>query len=700
MGFSKIPNLSIEIQDTQLKELPLRTERLQAQGQGLSNESDDELAQDLAYWRRLKARDALAPASVDYNDSSWVKPQVLQKDKKTLVFFDINFAPAEIKAAQEVAIARNENFLLFPERTEAQQREIDSTYRRILSTINRLNNCYQEGNRDCTPLRNEVAVAQERLNVAIEQITKIDNIEVIFEQLAKKQVRPSVLVFSGHSGGDGFFTGVFGMVTAQQVSTALQKYPQLIESLNSILLWGCYSGTLSSLVDVWEKNISENPTYVGYRNRAPLGIRPTSGRLLKSYLLKEREFRSAPDLQSAHRVFKSVELISSLDATALLKGNYYAYDRAASVADLLKICAEFEVSLMEQYRCYYQGMAGCENPPSNHLGPLRQLYSYLQVNRHCQGKLQEKYNDLPTPEAVVRLIYLDTIKQNFAHHHSEKFIDFDNLLAELALPRDLSVQSYISSTRALDQQRVQKTNLLLEPMGIRDQSYLLREDWLSLYRFNNAWLHLREAFGLISYFSTGIPCIPFSWVEPGAKEKDACGFEEYLQNPLPKSKEEYLYNGYFFDRFMLESRSIFPNVYNLIYGLGPDMTSIVSTYRGTLDFEIKFLQEEKNRTPLQEQWLQNYLIRQQELPTLSEKQTVERVLQAFESVELKLSELIQMAESHQSGATAVRSMRDLQRNIIKQAEAIRGLLEGAQARSKNQSLNSAPGIVHSNSPGA
>src|SRR4051812_34980375 len=48
---------------------------------------------------------------------------------KTVLFFDLNFAPSEILSAKIAAQSRGENILIYPERTEEQQTEIDKRYR-------------------------------------------------------------------------------------------------------------------------------------------------------------------------------------------------------------------------------------------------------------------------------------------------------------------------------------------------------------------------------------------------------------------------------------------------------------------------------------------------------------------------------------------------------------------------------------------
>lgn len=507
---NSIPNLSIEVNDSQQFQVPLRSERVQAFEQWNSSKelnAQDELSQDLTYSRNLRA--GLNPFKMNLppKQSYWVPPLPFQKNKKTIVFFDVNFAPAEIKAAQEAARDRGENLLIYPERTEAQHKEIDQTYRRLIAATEETIRCQKEPSRDCSNLEMEINELRERLQRAVDSIKRLDNIEEIFSQLEAREISPSIFIFSGHSSGDGNFGGVFGYLNAEGIALGLKNHPRLESTLTSVMLWGCYSGTLASLVNVWQKQLLPNIGYVGYRNRAPLGIRVSSGRLLKSYLLKESEFLKTSEIKKAHPIFKSLDLVASLDATAVVKDNFFSYDRAAKVSELLEICDRFDAKLMEQYECYSNGKPGCENPPSNHLGPLRQFYSYLQVNRHCENILRSKFPNLPGPESIVRLIYIDTIKGNFNRHHKNEFASFNELLSELSLPLSYGIENYINSSRANDVLRRKQTHEELNSLGLRDGSYLIKENWSAVLKMSSTLRRLNWVLGFDNYVPA-TPCIP------------------------------------------------------------------------------------------------------------------------------------------------------------------------------------------------
>lgn len=454
-----------------------------------------------------------------------------------IVFFDLNFSPMEITAVTAAAKARGEKAHIFPERTPEQQRDLDKYYRLAQSLQTKLRGCQGA---DCGEIIRRLAEVQERLQAITAVMRKVENgeLENIFASLDARSVKVSTMIFSGHSGGTGQVGGLLGGIVVGQVRQAFDKYPRLLEPVRAILLWGCYSGTLHSLSGIWQKNFPSVSTWGGFENRSPLGIRESSGRFLKSFLLSESKLRAAKGLNDAHRVFRSLDLVAELDGTAVVRDMYFTYDQAALVSEMLQRCQAFDNGMMDQFLCYDEGRAGCENPPADHRGALRDIYNYLQKNRHCHGSLKEKYPQLPSLEYLIRLIYLDNVKKNFVAQHAAESSSFGRIMKEVGPVPPLA--DFGKSTRKQDMEAFGAMATGLNALGFRDLSIVDRPNWKPAMLASMAKEALTNLLGPSFYRTFESSCVPFSWVDPGSREKDSCQFSQSVEDPLPVTMESQL----------------------------------------------------------------------------------------------------------------------------------------------------------------
>lgn len=609
-GGEKFPTPSLVFPTQEETQLPSRARRLNAferADREADLESLDELDQDILYMRELRNR-PLPPPSKE----SLASPP---PNGKSILFFDLNFAPSEIAAARTAAAALGETLLLYPQRTQAQQDAIEKGYRETVSVGQQLAKCQRVPAADCTDLSEKLLAAQTRVTELVEKIQRLDpqSLLSITAELSAQNVRITDIVFSGHSGGTGFFMGLFGNLSVDDLVLATQRHPEIFSDLQSVLLWGCYSGTLDSLTEYWQKKLPSVKGFFGYRNRAPLGIRESSGRLLKSYLLHEAKFLAAPNIKIAHQIFRGLDLVADLDATALTGDYYYSYDQVGKVSDMLKVCQDFDSKLLDKYNCYNLGQPGCENPPANHLGPLRELYSFLQVNRHCATILQQKYGHLPTPDYIIRLIYMDTVKANFEKWHKSDFQSFADYADEIGFPSNVRLDKFARSTRAEDSALFKKATEGYLKAGMRDLTYLDRPDWRKYLAIGNSIGSMQM---LLGYTELMEPCVPFSWIEPGAKETDTCGLSTYLVRPISKGQDEKFtasYSNYISLRWFKDTD---PWLMWSGYVIWSDFTVLKMSREGELDIQIEMLKKEPPPLSAAEQ---NRLARYQSLKDEAEK---------------------------------------------------------------------------------
>lgn len=516
--------------------------------------------------------------------------------KADIVFFDLNFSPMEITAVTAAAKARGEAVHIFPKRTPEQQRGLDKYYRLVHSIQGKLRNCTETPK--CNELNRQYAEANERLRAIVAQVRKVQDgeLERIFSELDGSSVKVSTMIFSGHSGGTGQVGGLLGWIEMPQVRQAFDRYPRLLEPVQAMLLWGCYSGTLHSLSGIWQKNFPSISTWGGFENRSPLGIRESSGRFLKSFLLAEGKLRAAKGLREAHRIFRSLDLVSELDGTAVVRDMYFTYDEAGLVSEMLQRCESFDAKIMENFLCYDEGKAGCENPPADHRGPLRDLYNFLQKNRHCRAILTQKFPEIPSLEYLIRLIYIDNVKKNFEAHHSAEENSYGQVMEAVNI-KSPGLLAFGRSSRAQDVRSFTELEAGYRDAGIRDISVIDRPNWREVFLAWNVGGSLTILLGPSGYRGVDQSCVPFSWVDPGSSEKDSCRLSEQLRQPLlPVYEKEIfaLWAHASIDRYLADQ-----TMDSFWYPVPPSGEIWVKEMRGRLRELISALEKLPDRTELE-----------------------------------------------------------------------------------------------------
>jgi len=508
-----------------------------------------------------------------------------------ILFIDLNYSINEVQAIREYARTNKIKLHLFPERTPQDEKKLEPIWRRLDTLHTLRKNC----KKNCERIDQEINQRIEEMqNIVKEKIAKVDAAEFkrITSLLNSNNVSLQHVIFSGHSGGS-FFSGVFGNLNLSEIKEGFDSNINLIADTQSILIWGCYGGTLNSLYNSWRLNFPLVKMFAGYENRSPLGIRDSSAKYLIHTLKAQKNILSKTTAKDIHTEFRRIPLTAELDGTALVGDIFVSYDKFGNVKEMLEKCNNsFPQDLYEKFICYDEGKEGCENPPANHQGPLRDFYSYLQINRHCSDLIREDYPNIPTPEYLIRLIYLDNIKSNYLAKHKNTILQFNKVLNDLHFDSKFYLENYFKETRksnlALSQDF--KTELSFSTFFLMDT--IPNEELLkySLFQIivmsiDNGPLH-NYAFQRSQ--SDGF-CIPFSWVDRGATEEDTCGVDEYFQTPIPKPiliqarSLEYWHN---FSRFVV---TINPT---LLMGvnLPPLLTEQKKYYAETLRKDYKYYQ--------------------------------------------------------------------------------------------------------------
>jgi len=246
-------------------------------------------------------------------------------------------------------------------------------------------------------------------------------------RLANQGVRPHTMIVSGHHVKN---EGFFGSVSTDGV--ALYAVPNLVPDtepvqeffagIQSIYLWGCYTGTLNSVSRLLNGTY---PAYanikfiVGFADKAPLSTEVLSGQTLKEFLLKESQFRAA----SPQQMSSLLTTISSYNKYDFIlhKGGYFlTKDGISTQANFIESCQSDTArdnldNAVKLIWKYYWNEAG-PIPDDTSKGPLRQAYRQLQRNNFCINMGVVKLNnvdEIPPLPTVIRLIFYKNVMHNF-----------------------------------------------------------------------------------------------------------------------------------------------------------------------------------------------------------------------------------------------------------------------------------------------
>ncbi len=247
----------------------------------------------------------------------------------------------------------------------------------------------------------------------------------------EQQGRPlTSVVVSGHSNGKMFF-GWSGTIELSDFHQLAEAHPFMRESLRSVLLWSCYSGTIGNFA-VWKKEFPQLAVVFGYSDAAPKAKTAASPALLKEALIGEDHIDDALNLKAARRAVKELSLAQRTYLSALI-GECYVGVKTGSLRldDMLRACPRELARLRDMYtgvQDYFlpeQNSAHVDPPANPHSSELRAFYSYYQTAAACVGE----DSGIPSRESTLALLFFRTVRRNFAHFYAE---DLERVRSELA----------------------------------------------------------------------------------------------------------------------------------------------------------------------------------------------------------------------------------------------------------------------------
>src|SRR5690606_22253306 len=129
------------------------------------------------------------------------------------------------------------------------------------------------------------------------------------KSLADKNVSVTALSLSGHNGG-GSIHGTMGGVNKHEITAALNAAykgkPALLNQLETVLLWGCYT-TKPSEVFYWKNALPGLKVLGGFHEIGPANDKEASRDLMRDLLVKSKSMSESRDKRHLEGLINQLE---------------------------------------------------------------------------------------------------------------------------------------------------------------------------------------------------------------------------------------------------------------------------------------------------------------------------------------------------------------------------------------------------------
>jgi hypothetical protein len=183
----------------------------------------------------------------------------------------------------------------------------------------------------------------------------------------------------------------------------------------------------------------------------------------------------------------------------------------------------------------------------------------------------------------------------------------------------MGLAPFAKSTRAEDMAWYRRMDDLAVEKGLRDGSVVERSDWKQQFLVAGVVERLRLITGPSVFRSAPLSCVPFSWIEPSAKEKDTCELSERLELPISGNLEgRLLWDKISYRLFAKFREQVLPTFMSLAESLESQKILLL----GRLREEERGLASLSQRSTREEAWLLSYQRRLAELEAMEPKAAV------------------------------------------------------------------------------
>jgi hypothetical protein len=346
-------------------------------------------------------------------------------------------------------------------------------------------------------------------------------------ELAREGVRPRTLIVSGHHSEREGFWGDNSEISLYYINNFLPKPDQdgyresreFFGSIQSVYLWGCYTGALGNIYRVLDGSSPVFPNTklaVGFGKVGPLNTDPLSGRMLKEVMSRESQFMTAAPEQMLP-LLRSVPSYQQRDLIVHRGKAFVNQGGFSTQANFINACSNSArraglSQAIATYWKYYSGEAG-PIPDDTSKGPLRQSYQAFQREDFCLRMgaidLKKEFDQIPLAANVVRLVYYKNIIRNFSRIYAP-YLQYAQ--------KELQAYGY-KDVAFLTQMDQMDRSLVLEKIeAINEQTETLFKSKSDFNSKVNAIYFDAMTDDIEQVVYPSDEYVPPSWIEPNAKD--------------------------------------------------------------------------------------------------------------------------------------------------------------------------------------
>ena len=372
-----------------------------------------------------------------------------------MIFVDLNGNPFEHQQMIKSACERGETLKVLP-----------TNYDKIVkltSDLTRIKNdsytiCKKRGIRSkaCSKSESDIKAVEKKVNDIKNksQLPNRDGLEKLVADISKGNAKITHLNFSGHDGG-GNFGGAISAIGKEEVGEIFQKFPEQRDSVQSLLLLGCYTGVTAEIRE-WRDRFPKAKLIAGYDGKGPLGDRLAGHTYIRDILKKEQSIvREAEEKKLYSLLNNGIEHIRMLSAAIYVEpfcasdnpSSYYfraskqGKQRFRSFDDTGCLKIIHKASEMRLRVTPY--VTGEKDIPTNtSSSEMRELYNFARENSHCFTKAepsteetadevpQSEESDHPmgNPDQLMMLLFYHQFKINFARYYKDELAEMEKMI--------------------------------------------------------------------------------------------------------------------------------------------------------------------------------------------------------------------------------------------------------------------------------
>lgn len=368
----------------------------------------------------------------------------LPKDAaQTVVMVDYNFILQEVEAAKKAACEQGKNFVVLPHGYDTHK-ELgalrEEEYRTESYGDNA--NCFGEAatSERCKALSEKYVKIKKTLKTRIEELSKTPSEELVekkIKDLAENNIAVSSVVLSGHD-GSGHFHGHAGSGSKFQMvdmlKGAYEGKPELLEQLNSVFLWGCYTATASE-TEWWSEQLESLNIVAGFNGSGPSIGKRASHEILYDLMSSQKEIARIEEADRMEAALKNLDGLNYLYSGIYVRncnkkafylkrekkpGSFQTLETSFRIAGraLCRKYVDKNNEYHERYMKYFTGELPI--PEDTHNGELREIYNFSRSWEHC-AKYWDPAKKLE-PDHVALLLFFEGVKGNF-YNAFEEYIE-------------------------------------------------------------------------------------------------------------------------------------------------------------------------------------------------------------------------------------------------------------------------------------